>query len=203
MTTLPATFLEARALVHAGQWIALRRREPWGAFHPDAELMYGHTLMKRWAQHPFGKDDIVYFAEHGSKEADLALREIIAEKTDKGEPLGAVLGAYNIRLVNPRRRPPGPAKAANFVRDLGITLLMAELMERFGLSPNHNPASKRPSASTVAAKALTDAGIKVPMGHKGVERIWQRYMPIFAGSSLAARSRFATGWPIEYAGLFG
>jgi hypothetical protein len=204
MTKLPATFVEADAQVHASEWIA-QRREPGGIFHPEAEVTYGRELMKRWAlMHPFGADEIVYFAENGSKEADEALSEIIAERIDHNEPLGAVLGAYAIRQRNPRRPRPGPGKAANFVRDLGIVVLMAELVERFNLSPNHNPASsKRPAASTIAAQALTTAGIAVSLGHKGVEKIWQRYLPVFAGSRLALRTRFATGWPTDYPGLFG
>src|SRR5262249_42386556 len=116
MTQLPATFVEAEALVHARWWIA-RQREPDGIFHPNAFAVFGTSLMKRFAQfHPFGADDVVYFAEHGCKEADLALRELIAEHNDRGEPLTAVLAAYNIRLINPNRRPRkhGPGRAENF-----------------------------------------------------------------------------------------
>jgi hypothetical protein len=89
--------------------------------------------MRSWIlAHPFGADDIVYLAEHGSQAADMALREIIAERTDRNESLGAVLGAYNIRLLNPHRlNHPGPAKAENFVRDVTITALVMELMDRY------------------------------------------------------------------------
>ena len=42
--------------------------------------------MKEFAlEHPFGCDEIVYFAENGSEEADLALRDLIAERTDRGD----------------------------------------------------------------------------------------------------------------------
>jgi hypothetical protein len=122
MTQLPTTFVEADAFAFARDWIAWQR-EPTGIFHPNAFVVYGTSLMKQYAQlHPFGADDVVYFAEHGCKEADLALRDLIADYNDRGEPLGAVLAAYNIRLINPNRRPRkhGPGKAENFIRDMGI-----------------------------------------------------------------------------------
>ena len=66
---LPATYyegLEAEALRFAREWIEASR-QPGGAFHPDAELLYGRVLMKHWAlRHPFCMDGIVYLAEHGS-----------------------------------------------------------------------------------------------------------------------------------------
>jgi hypothetical protein len=206
-TTLPVTFVEANtvaALAFAREWIA-GQREPGGIFYPDAEHRYGRVLMKEFALvHPFGADEIVYFAENGSKEADYALREIIAERTDRGEPLGAVLGAYNIRLLNPLRpSSPGPARAAHFVRDMGITLLIEALIERCGLRPSPNPASRQPSACGVAAQALTEAGIGISLTPKGVGAVWRRYLPVYAGTRAAAGTRFAAGNPTDFAGLFG
>jgi hypothetical protein len=193
MTTLPATYAEAAALEFARGWIA-KQREPGGVFHPDSEITYGHVLMKAFAlAHPFGADEIVYFAEHGSTQADLALRAIIAERTDRNEPLGAVLGAYNIRLLNPGRRRPGPARAANFLRDVGISELIAALVARFKLRPTRNTATRGPSASSVAAQALNGAGI-ISLSPKGIEHIWRRYLPAHWGIAFA---------PADYKGLFG
>jgi hypothetical protein len=78
-------------------------------------------------------------------------------------------------------KKPGPGKAALFVRDQGITLLVVELNKRFGLAFHKNPASHRPTASTVAATALTEAGIGIAMGPAGVEKIWRRFGPICTG----------------------
>ena len=100
-------------------------------------------------------------------------------------------------------RPPGPGRAGNFVRDIAITLLVSALVDEFDLRPNLRTASRGPSASSVAAAALTEAGIGVALGHKGVEKIWRHYLPLFAGSRFAARTRFATGIPADYPGLFG
>jgi hypothetical protein len=201
--TLPATFneaLEVQALAFARAWIT-QNSGPLGIFHPDAEIVYGKQMMKRAAQyHPFFADDIVYFAEKGSEQADLALRELIAEYTDRREPLTAVLAAYNIRLLNPSmRKKPGQKKAGHFVRDIGIVLMVKELTREFHLSPNVKTLSGnridgapgRPTACSIAAAALTEAGIGVAMGFKNVERVWHRYLPIVSGH-----------FPAGYVGLF-
>jgi hypothetical protein len=205
MTTLPATLVEAKAAVALAfaRKLVARHQEPGGIFHPNAEYEYGRVLMKEFAlEHPFGCDEIVYFAENGSKEADYALRELIAERTDRGEPLGAVLGGYAIKLLNPNRPPrTGPAPADNFLRDTGISLLVAVLMEQFGLRATRNTASKRASACSIAAQALTEAGTGILLTVKGVERIWQRYLPTFVGSRFA-EIHFPAGLPSCQGGLF-
>jgi hypothetical protein len=211
MTQLPATFVEAEALAFARDWVAWARRDPQGIFHPNATTVYGTAAMKSWARWPFGEDDIVYFAENGCKEAALALRELIADHNNRGEPLTAVLAAYNIRLINPNRRPRkrGPGPAQNFIRDFGITMLVIHLMERFGLRPTQRTNRKAklhpPSASGIAATALTEAGINIPLGFKGVEKIFARYLPALAGTKFAEGTKFATGYPpgYQYPGLFG
>ena len=68
---------------------------PGGIFHADAEIIFGRQLMKAYAlQHASRADEIVYFAENGSREADAALQEIITERIERREDLGVVLGAY-------------------------------------------------------------------------------------------------------------
>ena len=192
MTKLPATVLEAEATNWARDTVR-EHKKAGGIFSDDAHLRYGRAAMKVWIlSHPFGADDIVYFAENNSKEADIALREVIAEKTNRGEQLGAVLGAYNIRLLSPTRsQKHGPGRADNFVRDMGIVMLVAALIERFGLAPTWNRKARKPAAPTIAATVLTEAGI-VSMSSRGVEKVWGRYLPVlFAGTRYAARSRFA------------
>ena len=193
---LPATYrqaVEAEALAFARDWIA-DHRKPNGIFHPDATAICGKVLMKRWAQaHPFGADDIVYFAENGSPEADRALKELIAEHVNVHRPLPAVLAAYNIRIMNDSgQRKPGPAKTDNFLRDIGITLLVEELVKRFPqLGFHQNPAS-RATTSKIAADALTDAKIGIVFGPRAVAKIWTRYQPILSGN-----------FPTGYLGPFG
>jgi hypothetical protein len=201
--TWPATYhdaLEATALRLAHEWIE-RRRQPGGIFHPDAERLYGRVLMKWWAlTHPFGADDIVYMAENGSPEADIALREIVAERSDRNEPLGAVLGAYNVRLLNPaqpsKRRGPKPAE--NFVRDLGISVLGIVLIEELGLAATHNNASKKPTMPSIISRALEEARIATRTP-KAVEKISRRFMPYWGGR---AAPPFANGFPPDFPRLY-
>ena len=191
MTKLPATVLEAEATSWALDKVRDEKKAG-GIFSDDAQLRYGREPMKEWIlSHPFGADDIVYFAENGSKEADLSLREVIAEKTDRGEQLGAVLSAYNIRLLNPTRdrRKHGPGRADNFVRDIGIVMLVIALMERFRLAPTWNRSARKPAASKIAAAVLTE--VNIPLSYRGVEKVWQHYLPVFAGTPYATLSRFA------------
>ena len=196
MTQLPTTLAEAAARSHAMDRIKQDRETPYGMFHPDAEKLFGKPLMKRVTQfHPFLADDIVYFAENGNEQADLALRELIAEYTDRREPLTAVLAAYNIRLLNPvsKRKKPGPKKAdhGQFVRDIGIVLLVEQLTREFGLAPNLKTSSGRATASSIVADALVESGIDVSMTAKNVERIWRRYLPALS-----------VGRPVGCIGLF-
>jgi hypothetical protein len=211
MTQLPATFVEAEALAFARDWIAWQR-ESGGILHPNASAVWGTSVMKRYAQsHPFGADEIVYYAEHGSKEAQLALDELMAEHLDRGEHPGAVVAAYFIRLRNPRRaRKHGAGRAENFIRDIGVWFLVEALINefnKFGLRPSQRTGRKAklhpPSASSIAARALTEARIGVPLGFRGVEKIWNRYLPAFAGERIAAGTKFALGRPPGYPGLFG
>lgn len=173
MTNLPATFEEADAYQFARNWIDEQRA--WG-FHPNAERVHGKQWMKHVLQFgPFWADEIVALAQLGNVQADLALREAIAEKTDRNEPLGAVLGAYNIRLLNPRPKSGRPPAVNAFVRDCTIVLLVHELQTVFpGLKVYRNRASNRATASTIAADALKRARI-VAMDHKTVEKLYDRY----------------------------
>jgi hypothetical protein len=184
MTQLPATYheaLEAEALAFARDAIA-RSREPQGAFHPDSETIYAKQEMLFWMRfYPsFGPDDVVYFAEKGSQPAHEALVELYGEYRQRREDPPVSVEAYALRVLNPARRGknPGPGKAANFIRDIGIAELVPGLNERFGLALHKNPGSHRPTASTVAAKALTEARIGIVIGPKGVEKIWGRFGPI-------------------------
>ena len=102
MAQLPATYreaVEAEAPAFARDWIA-DHRKPNGVFHSSAEEIYGKELMN--------------FAEKGSQQADLALRELFAECEQRGETPPTSVRAYIIRVLNPARagKKPGPGKAA-------------------------------------------------------------------------------------------
>ena len=206
--TLPATFgeaVEAEALAFARDWIAWHRNNPNGIWHPDANTVYGKLWMKLCAQtSPFLEDDIVvYLAENGCEQADLAARELIAEYTDRGEELTAVLRAYNIRLINPMRKPKqsGPAKASNLFRDLGITRWIDLDCGRLQRT-NRKTKIRPPSACSIAATALTEARINIPRlqgCRKGVGPLSGGVRRVALGSRHEVRRRLSSRirWPLR------
>src|SRR4051794_37925313 len=101
---LPATFLEAEAKAFAWAWLARARDKPFfdsphRHLDPATSHWWQRKIIKRFVNEPpLNAAKMVEAAVHGWPEAQDALIELIAEKTARGEPLGAVLGAYNIRL---------------------------------------------------------------------------------------------------------
>jgi hypothetical protein len=183
LPALAATFnqaLETDARALADDWIKQYSEPTHGVFHHSFSLK---PAMRLWAlHHPFGADDIVMFAEGGSQEAHEVLTDLAGEEINEGR-LTVVLANYTLRQLKRSREPkkPGPTKLDKFRRDIGIMLLVHTLMKEFNLAAHHNPASRRPSASKIAADALTAAGIDIVIGHRGVAKIWDRYGPIWTG----------------------
>ena len=78
------------------------------------------------------------------------------------------------------------------MRDLGIAMTVAAVVDRFGLNPTRNTASRgrpsaRRSACSVVAEAL--ASVHIGMGEKAVEAIWTRLanaMPTVPGWASAS-----------------
>src|SRR5262245_58976067 len=150
MTTLPATLVEAEALQFARAWIAdcLGHNNPVLEVIDAARQERGRALfraaMKRSAlHHPFMMAEIVYFARHGFEIAHLTLKELIAERTDRGEPLGAVLGSYLIETIHQRLPRRGRTKEQFFFQNLAIYILIEAVMERFGLKATRNQTARR------------------------------------------------------------
>ena len=203
-TPLPTSFadaVETSALAFCRDWIE-QQRAPGGAFHPDAEQTYGRSAMKAFAaSHVFALDEVVYLADRGSATAQGVLRELIAERMERLEEPGAILRAAAIRLLNPATRKPGPGKTDNFLRDLAIALLVAELRDQ--LQAQAKPRIRHPSARSgrhrrAASRPRPWSRLDRGVGHpKAVEQIWTRYLPVFAGTRFAEGSRFAwVGLPV-------
>jgi hypothetical protein len=176
---LPAKYEVAEMLAAAHGEIEEQRKF---GFHPDTAL-YAKAMMKRYAQfHPDCAIEIIGLARHGSEPADAALCELWREYATENR-LHVQLQAYMIERNKHEfdRKKTGQARAANFMRDMAITVLVSFLQERFGLAVYKNPASKKPTASTIAAQALQEARICV-FTHGAVEQIWKRFAPVLDGS---------------------
>jgi hypothetical protein len=147
--------------------------------HPEAGRAFLRRLMKQAALgNAFAMDDLVAVADAGWDDADIALRELIAEFVNRNEPLPAVLAAYNIRALNPSRAPRarGPKPATNTLQDITIITLLTELVERFHLRPTRYQLGRRTrsSACSIASVALTEAGLHRG-GEKAIQQIWGHY----------------------------
>ena len=188
MTNLPATFAEAneaQALSYAVDCLARGVHDKvWGDFTAFDQLA-DHVLAREWCKrcimsNPQGSSAVVDLATlHGELSAHEALVEIIDEKTDRNEPLGAVLGAYSIRLRRePFRAHSGPPRTT-LLRDIIFVVLIVELVERFNLKPIRFRDHKhsRPSACSVVAEAASRVGL-----HRGneeaVRKLWARMAPL-------------------------
>jgi hypothetical protein len=104
---------------------------------------------------------VVTAAEQGHQDADLALRELGAEMLDCGEMPNATLRSYLVKalVTAPVRYPQGRNIADTWVRDIGIAIMVSlALIQWPYLKATRNPASKRPSASTIVALALSKRG---------------------------------------------
>jgi hypothetical protein len=186
--TLPASYgaaVEAEALQFARDFLARAQEGDFmGLGNPPLGPMADHVFARRWckfcaALHPQGAEQVVDLAiTYGERSAHEALVELIDEKTDRYEPLGAVLGAYSIRLRRvPFHAHSGPARTT-LIEDVVFSILILQLVERFHLNPTRYRDRKheRPSACSIAARAAADMGL-----HRGDEdafrKIWKRVAP--------------------------
>jgi hypothetical protein len=177
---LPASFAQAEALTFAGDFIAAARNsfEVGDPFNLDSMHGLVRRTLKHLAElHPRNAARIVEFAIHGFEQADQALRDLITERKDTGAPLGAALATYS-NIISERPsvyRRPHSRPRENFLANFVIVVLLIELMRRFGLRLRRS-SHRHPSACSVAAEALTKAGLSRG-SEEAIRKIWERYGP--------------------------
>ena len=148
--------------------------------HPATGHAYFRRIMKQQAlRNPDAMLAVIDLAHAGWDEADLALRELIMEFTNRGEALPAFLVTYTAEVLTGRVAawPRGPKPTAHIIQDPAICLLVSELIERFHLKPRRT-SKRRPSACSVAAQALAEAGLHRG-GEKAIEAVWHKYRRLF------------------------
>jgi hypothetical protein len=124
---------------------------------------------------------VIAAAEQGHQDADLALRELGAEMLDRGEMPDATLRAYLVKalVMAPVTYHPGHNLADTWLRDIGIAVMVTLAGEHWPfLKPTRNPATKRPSRSTIVALALTKRGY--PLTEWQVGRIYGNHHKLAA-----------------------
>ncbi len=185
---LPATLLETEAKAFARRWITRVNQDkglwdsPYATFDPATSdwliKMYVKDLVE--ASQPLQVAVVVEAAVHGCRHSNAALIEVIAEKTNRNEPLGTVLGGYAIRALNPDiPRDRGKSRWSNVIQNVFIGLLILALIQRF--PPMRATRSQigrklQPSACSIVGDVLAELGLH--RGNEGaIEKIWGWFNP--------------------------
>ena len=182
LSGLPATMIEAEARTFARIFITIVGESafldgPHATLDPEAARWFVRRLMRLLAElHPLNAAQIVEYAVLGLPEADAVLRELIAEKLDRNEPLGAVLGSYAIRMAHPTISRRGKSKVTNLVQDVLIATLVLCLVERFPPLKPTRFKTTHASACSIVAEILQEAGLNRG-DEKAIQAIWGRYAP--------------------------
>lgn len=130
-------------------------------------MLRRHASVSAW-----NLSQVSHWAREGVDEADQVLSEMAAEYLNSGEPVPAILVGHVVEQFHPRT---GPRRAKNFAQDICIALLVLWLSELFRLRPTRSGrSSAKPSACSIMATALADAGI-YRGGEGAVQKIWMNY----------------------------
>jgi hypothetical protein len=115
---------------------------------------------------------VIAAAHAGFSDADIALREMIAEKLDRREELPTSLQAYAQEALFHGPVPNGPGRhlTDTYIRDIGIAVLVVTATSYWpSLPATRNRASKHPSACQLVSEALGRRGFNI--GERRVEKI--------------------------------
>jgi hypothetical protein len=195
MTKLPATLIEAEARQHARGYLRKLLEGPWDSFqieYAPLDPRAGRAVARRffrWAcETPQLMTFIVELADrYGERDAYDALMEIRDERIERNEPLGAVLGAYVIKLRTYPFRPHG-RRDRNVVQDICLVMLVVELVERFDLKPTRSQKD-RPSGCSIAAEEAANFGLNRG-SEEAFQQLWKKYSPhILEGYAWPNRGR--------------
>jgi len=175
-TKLPASLIEAEAIAFARAELEWARNTPIDMggldvrfFEADDARRFVRQIVKQYAlNRPGNMMKIADFARAGWDIADEALRDLILDFVQRGEPLPTYLAAYNMEVVRGGfRRRSGPKKADRLFRDIALMMVVENVGRRFGLRPTRNRASKRPSACSIVAQAMG-------LSEEAIVAIWKR-----------------------------
>ncbi|MGC2825112.1 MAG: hypothetical protein WA322_12900 [Pseudolabrys sp.] len=145
-------------------------------------LRLRNDIRERLRQGTIPTMQVIKAARAGHEDADWALRKLIAEMIDRNEDLPTTLAGYTQEALfrAPVTYPPGHNIADYWLRDIGIAVMvdLAKMHWPF-LKATRNPASKRPSASTIVCLALRKHGV-VQVTEGQVGRIYGNHRKLAA-----------------------
>jgi hypothetical protein len=174
MTQLPATVDENVMVETVAHWFDLATE----LLSTENSRRYMQALLKRlMRQGTLDTARVITWANAGSADADIALRELCGEMWDRGETPPATLNGYGVvALKQPQvARRRGGDDVDNWLRDQSITVIVSRAVECWypHLPLTRNRASKKPSACSVVSQALIKRRINI--GERRVEKIYSEY----------------------------
>ena len=192
MIKLPATTIEAEALAAARRTLGhfldgpLLPRWRFGVFDREVGTALVRDCFRTLAEtSTHGLRQVIAYARAGVDDADAVLRELATDIVNRpGEQVPTFLQVYlidaHVMPVGPK--PRGPKRKNQFLRDIGIAVMVVELVERFGLKATRlYGATKRQSACAIVATVLGEAkqagAIDFNVTEQAVVAIWKRMGP--------------------------
>lgn len=163
-----------------------------------------HKLVREMCKHLAESHErnaarLVDFALGGFEDAAEALKDLIAERNAAGLPLTGALGTFATILADrpPKYRQPHSRPRENFYANFVIVCALICLMREFpelrlrrGGASGTRAKHRRPSACSIMATVLTDAGVGRGIDEEGVRQIWKNYGP-------PTSPGFGRAWPIK------
>jgi hypothetical protein len=122
-----------------------------------------------------GRMHLVECALAGDEEADAVLREFIIEKKSLRIELPVELAAYDMRITAgmvPTSGTGGPERKNKLLRNIAICMVIAQLIDRFGLKATGRSPLQR-SACSIVGQVLGEIGMA--LGYEAVATIWRTY----------------------------
>jgi hypothetical protein len=204
MTKLPATLekaemaaVEVAAVARARRYVrrlksgAISAQPPelrdsegvaqWSWFGRENSRAWVKARLKALAVIPQRASFVCGLARDGHSVADEALREIIVEHKERDEKLLTSLRAYDIEIMQTRRRPRGGWDTTEVIlRNLAMVMIIRDVCDAFDLPPTRSRASRRHGLSGcyVAARALGEE--REAISESAVVNVWTRYSFLLA-----------------------
>jgi hypothetical protein len=174
-TTLPATLVEADAVQFARDFIRLLHHSGDSPFSSEAVSNLVQPILTGMLHSADGRFGVIDLARAGDPDAIAILKDLALELRSRHAMVPDELDNWiSEQLRNPTKpkREGGPKRITKLPRDIGVAVVVAALVDRFGLKPTGRSPHRR-SACAVVADALSEIGQAI--GYKAVETIWQRY----------------------------
>ena len=207
MTKLPATLKEAEmaavevaAVARARRYVrrlksgAISAQPPelrdsegvaqWSWFGRENSRAWVKARLKALAANPPRASFVCGLARDGLSVAHEALCEILVEYKERDEKPLTSLRAYDIEIMQTRRRPRGGWDTTEVIlRNLAMVMIIRDVCDAFDLPPTRSRASRRHGLSGcyVAARALGEE--REAISESAVVKAWTRYSFLVAADA--------------------